>query len=180
MAVTYGAKKQPKLGDVANLSHLEGVLTPFMEKVDPGNPNQIFAPEERGVPEVFVLEKPIKIVFDATSKDNTLEWRTSGNWEFGLATIGATVKGDYYKFPVDSEQAAAIFQTALENEGTVPDMWAVASMRARKPDQAGNPRQAIKVLKLYGSEAYKQANYIRFAKENGKLELENLEVLGFD
>ena len=159
------AKQQTNanLGDVSK-DHLASQLTSFLGDYDPNDPNTIFALEpSRGVPDVFELGKYTKCTFVPESQENTLSWAESGPWKFGQARITVNVAGVQYVVPCDAPQASAIFKTSLENDGSVPQFYAYASMQERKPRE-GVARSPLKVVKFYSVASLAPAAYITFEK----------------
>jgi len=172
------AQQAQPLTNVAKFAHIQKEVEQFLGGVNVNDPNQIFATESRGVSDVFELNKFTACTFVADSSENTLEWAQSGQWQYGQARITVNVKGQLETVPVDSEQASCLFITALQNDGNVPQLFAHATLRERKPDSNGNPRSPLKVLTFYSKPELSKAVKIQFVKANGKVDT-NFVVTGW-
>lgn len=138
--------------------------------VDPNNPNQIFAPEpRRGVPDSWLAGKVYDCKFLANDAENSIQWASSGQWEFLQARVVVDHKGSRESLPVDGVQASALFSTFVK-DGTVPTFYARVSMRDRKPDPiTGAPRSPIKVVDLFSKIGCAKQDRITYQSEGGKV-----------
>ena len=141
-----------------------------LANVDTSNPNQIFAPEpRRGVPDSWLAGKVYECKFMPNDAENSIQWASSGQWEFLQARVVVDHKGSRESLPVDGVQASALFSTFVK-DGTVPTFYAKVSMRDRKPDPiTGAPRSPIKVVDLFSKVACNKQDRITYQSESGKV-----------
>lgn len=151
----------------------------FLGAYDPNEANVVFSTTpSRGVPDVFEVGKPVLCKWLPENAGNDLDWQESASgWKYGSARMVLESKGVVYETPVDAVQMSAIIST-YQDEGTVPEFFAKAEMQQRKPDAQGNPRAALKVLRLYSHVSCIPATYISY-KSEGQKPVMPLEVVGW-
>jgi hypothetical protein len=158
----------PPLGNLA--TSFQAQNEQVLAGVDLNNPNQIFAPEpRRGVPDSWLAGKVYDCKFLANDAENSIQWASSGQWEFLQARVVVDHKGGRESLPVDGVQASALFSTFVK-DGTVPTFYARVSMRDRKPDPiTGAPRSPIKVVDLFSKIGCNKESRITYQSEGGKV-----------
>jgi hypothetical protein len=174
--VATATQAAPNLGNLAVgfINQNQMVLA----NVNPSNPNQIFSPEpRRGVPDSWEKGKVYAVKFLHDDAENSIEWATSGEWEYLQARVIVDHNGSRESIPVDGVQASALFST-FAKDGVVPTFYMKVSMRDRKPDAQGNARSPIKVVDLYSKIGCAKQDRITYKSEGGKV-VQPYEVIGW-